>query len=259
MKTGDQLPPRWPWLFRLFRDYAPKYAAKHFHFVGIAKSMPAPSSWEGPALIVMNHPSWWDPIIGYVLCRFWPNRLDFAPIDATALEKYKFLAKAGLFGIDPGTLRGAREFLRVGRQLMTYANASLWVTAQGQFTDARIRPVELRAGVGHIAAGMSHGVILPIAVEYTFWNESKPVALIGCGSPIAAESLSGSGPKQCTSVVASALEKAMDALAAEAQSRDTTRFQPLVQSRAGVGGLYDFGRRARALLTGRRFRADHSE
>jgi hypothetical protein len=258
VKSVDELPPRWPWLFRLFRDYAPKYAAKHFHFVGLARSMPAPATWDGPALIVMNHPSWWDPILGYILCRHWPDRLDYAPIDAKALEKYKFLAKAGLFGIEPDTVRGAREFLRVGRVLMAHDRASLWVTAQGQFTDARVRPVVLRAGVGHIASGMTRGVVLPVAVEYTFWNESKPVALIGCGSPITSASLSGIGPKECTALIAGGLERAMDTLAVEAQTRDPEKFQPLVQGKAGVGGVYDLGRRARALFTGRRFRADHS-
>lgn len=256
--TPGQLPPRWPWLFRLFRDYAPKYAAKHLHAVRLAKALPRPTSWMGPAIFVMNHPSWWDPIIGYVLCRHWPDRLDYAPIDAVALKKYKFLGKVGLFGIEPNTTAGAREFLRVGRLLLDNDLATLWVTAQGEFTDARVRPVALRSGVGHLAATMNRGVVVPIAVEYTFWNESKPEALVGFGRVIDASECRGRSPRECTALIASELESTMNRLAEVAQSRDPALFTSLVEGKAGVGGIYDIGRRLRSLVTGRRFRAEHS-
>jgi 1-acyl-sn-glycerol-3-phosphate acyltransferase len=255
--TDATLPPRWPWLFKLFRDYAPKYAAKHLHAVRVARDLPPPQGWSGPAIVVMNHPSWWDPIMGYVACRFWPDRLDYAPIDASALRKYKFLGKAGLFGIEPGTVRGAREFLRVARTLLKNDRATLWITAQGGFTDVRVRPVTLRNGIGHAAAAMESGVVIPMAVEYPFWNESKAEGLIGFGPAIDARTLAGGDPAEVTRSIASALEATMDRLAELAQTRDASKFETIVAGQAGVGGVYDLGRRFRALVTGRRFQAAH--
>ncbi|MBE7212558.1 MAG: acyltransferase, partial [Gluconacetobacter diazotrophicus] len=54
-----------------------------------------------------------------------------------------------------------------------------------------------------------------------------------------------------------ALTDTMDRLAADAQSRDPRHFERLLRGTAGVGGPYDWGRRARAWAGGRRFDAAH--
>ena len=86
-RDSDALPRRWPWLFRGFRKYAHKYAARHFHAVRLARAGLPPASWDGPAIVVLNHPSWWDPILCLIFSNLWPDRLDFGPIDAVALKK----------------------------------------------------------------------------------------------------------------------------------------------------------------------------
>ena len=57
----------------------------------------------------------------------------------------------GFFGVDPSTLRGAAEFLRTGEAILSAPQRALWVTAQGEFTDVRTRPLQLKTGVGHLA------------------------------------------------------------------------------------------------------------
>lgn len=252
------LPTRWPWLFRGFRKYARKYAAKHLHSVRIAKCARPPSSWNGAAIMVMNHPSWWDPIIAFILSDLWPNRQNFAPIDAKALRQYRFLSKVGMFGVEQGTARGAREFLRTGHTILTNDQVTLWVTAQGEFTDVRSRPVQLRGGVGHLSECMDNGVIIPIALEYSFWNERTPEALVAFGQPMTIADCACESAETWTAQIARSLETIQDVLAIESQSRDDRRFDVLVQGRAGVGGIYDWGRRMRAWMSGRRFHAEHS-
>ena len=45
------------------------------------------------------------------------------------------------------------------------------------FAADRRRPLDLRPGVGHaVAAGA--GLIVPVAVEYPFWNERLPEAVV---------------------------------------------------------------------------------
>jgi hypothetical protein len=56
-----------------------------------------------------------------------------------------------------------------------------------------------------------------------------------------------------------ALEDTLDRLAAEAESRDPSAFEPLLAGRAGVGGVYDLWRRLRAYATGRTFHPGHRE
>jgi 1-acyl-sn-glycerol-3-phosphate acyltransferase len=250
-------PPRWQGLFRLFRWYARRYAAKHLHAVRVAKSGPPPVALDGPTIVVMNHPSWWDPLLCFILSGLWPDRLDWGPIESKGLQRYRFLERVGLFGIATGTTRGAVTFLRIAKAILSDPKATLWVTAQGRFTDVRERPVRLRSGVGHLAESMDCGQLLPLAVEYVFWDERTPEALVYFGKPIDLAREPKRPAHEWTATIERALERAQDESAGLARRRDPALFTTLVQGRAGVGGVYDWGRRLRAWWRGERFRAEH--
>ena len=252
-----ELPPRWPWLFALFRRYARRYAAKHLHAVRMSKVGRPPAAPQGPTIIVLNHPSWWDPLMGFILSGLFPDRTHWAPIEAVGLRQYRFLARAGMFGVETGTARGAVEFLRTAQAILTDPRATLWITAQGRFVDARERPGRLRSGTGHLAERLESGLILPLALEYTFWDQRTPEALAYFGEPMAIADGPGRTAREWTEAIARNLERVQDALAAEAVRRDPELFDVVVSGRAGVGGVYDGWRRLKAWLRGRRFRADH--
>lgn len=61
------LPHRWHWLIRGFRRYCTRYVRKHFHAVRLSRSGAALPNTDEPILVVLNHSSWWDPLIGIVL------------------------------------------------------------------------------------------------------------------------------------------------------------------------------------------------
>jgi len=255
--AAGPLPPRWPWLFRLFRRYARRYVARHFHAVRVSKAGPSPKLGREPAIMVLNHPSWWDPLLCYVLSERWPGRTDWGVIDTVGLRQYRFLSRAGQFGIEPDSTRGAVQFLRTATAILADPAATLWLTAQGRFADVRERPVRLRSGVGHLATRLDRGVIVPVALEYPFWDQRTPEALVRFGEPLA---IAGGRPRSAqewTALVAAELELTMDALAAEARSRDESRFDVILRGRAGVGGVYDGWRRLVAGLRGRRFDPAH--
>lgn len=194
----------------------------------------------------------------FLLSGLWPGRKDYGPIEAAALKKYQFLGRIGLFGVEAGTPRGALQFLRTSRAILADSEATLWVTAQGEFTDARQRPVRFRNGVGRLAAEMTRGVIVPIAFEYTFWNERTPEALIAFAAPIPIAAHPGLTPTQWTGMLEGAMEQTQDRLASDSSSRDPARFNDFVCGRTGVGGIYDAWRRVKALLSAKPFDPRHS-
>ncbi|MFO0809645.1 MAG: lysophospholipid acyltransferase family protein [Gemmataceae bacterium] len=251
------LPPRWQWLFRLFRWYAGRYVAKHLHTVRILRAAPPPMRLNGPTVMVLNHPSWWDPLICYSLSHLWPDRVDWGPMEASALARYKLLSRAGVFGVETGTPQGARDFLRTTHAILADPRATLWVTAQGRFVDVRERPVKLRSGVGHLAERLVVGEVIPVAIEYTFWTERTPECLIAFGEPLRCGA--GQTARQWTAAIADELEATQDTLATAAKSRDPRQFQAIVNGRAGIGGVYDLYRRTMALATGHRFLPEHAE
>ena len=230
------------------------YFRRNFHAVRIARDGLPEAPPGHPLIVCANHPSWWDPALFALLTRLlFPGRAGFGPMDAAALGKYGVLRRIGVFGIEPGR-RGAARFLRTGLDLLADPATLLWITAEGAFTDPRIRPVRLRPGIAHLAH-RARAVVLPLAMEFPFWNERKPEALARFGPK-----LDGTGYESVaawTAALEQALMASMDALAAGAMSRDPARFITLVRGETGIGGVYDLWRRAAAWRTGRHFDPSH--
>lgn len=259
LRVGDEDPTRTrrAWFYRGFRDrYALRYVRKHFHAVRFSRgSAPLPVG-DAPIIIVLNHPAWWDPMICTVLSPRLEPREQYAAIDAVAVEKYGFFRWLGFFGVDTTSLRGAASFLRTATALMSQPNRVLWVTAQGRFCDVRTRPLDLRAGVGHLAARLERGYVVPLAIEYVFWSESTPEALVRFGEPLDLSAVRGTG-REWTARIETALTQTLDALNGEAMARDPEVFDTVLGGAVGVGGFYDVWRRMKAWARGRRFDPAH--
>ncbi len=276
MTAAPPLPRRVGWLLNGFRWYVRRFLRKNFHAVRLSLGSAAIPADGEPLLIVTNHPSWWDPMLGAFLLDLFPNHAHYGAIDAEMLEKYRVFKKLGFFGIDTKSLRGAAQFLKTGTAILAAPGRAVWVTAQGEFADVRRRPLNLKPGVGHLAARMPRGWVLPIAFEYAFWNERTPEALVRIGEaiPIRAGSVSdgflrtvahASGSDQArerasatwTARIEAALAQTLDALNADAVSRDPARFRTLLGGKTGAGGAYDFVRRLGSWMRFRRFDPTH--
>jgi 1-acyl-sn-glycerol-3-phosphate acyltransferase len=211
-------------------------------------------------VVFLNHASWWDPLTCLLLAgRYFPQRPAFAPIDAAALQRYRFLAKLGFFGITAGSARGAAEFLRVGTEILQSPRNMLWLTPQGKFTDARSRPLVLQSGLAHLASRSGPATFLPLAIEYTFWEERKPEVLLAFGTPVCnQQNRDRCGTDDWAALFASTLQDAQDALARAAQRRNADEWEVLLRGRSGTTPLYDLWRRARAVVTRQPFQQEHS-
>jgi len=252
---AGELPRRSPRLLGMFRRYVRWYVPRHFTALRLARSGFHPDQVRGPMVVVLNHPSWWDPLLCLLLCDLFPKHDHYAPIDARMLQKYRFFEKLGFFGIEPASVRGGRTFLETGSAILREPHGALWVTGEGRFTDVRRRPVKLQGGLGHLLAQQPQTTVLPLALELVFWNERLPEALARFGEPLAAEP--NRSPAEWTSELQIALEHNLDALALDSQSRSPERFEILLEGRKGVGLAYDAWRRIHAFFTGKKFTAGH--
>jgi 1-acyl-sn-glycerol-3-phosphate acyltransferase len=253
----SRVPVRWNWLFNGFCRYVRRYLRKNFNAVRLSLSSANIPNDGLPIIVVLNHPSWWDPLLCTVVSTLFHNVTHYGAIDAEALKKYPLFTKLGFFGVDTSSLRGAAEFLKVAEEIFATPNRSIWVTAQGQFTDVRVRPLALKSGVGHLAARLEQGWILPVAYEYTFWNEKLPEAMIRVGEPIRIADHPGIKGKQWTDLIEAHLTTTLDVLNQEVQSRDPSKFRIMIDGQSGIGGPYDWFRRSFAWLRGKRFESRH--
>ena len=257
--TAPDLPKRWLWLIGWFRWYVKRYLRKHFHAVRLSKASAPWPAGDIPVVVVLNHPGWWDPLLAVLLVDFCPDGEHYAAIDAVAVRKYRVFEYLGFIAVDTHSLRGAAQFLRAAEAALAAPNRSLWLTAQGRFSDVRARPLALRSGVGHLAARLPDAVVLPVAIEYVFWNERTPEALVRIGTPISTAAHPGLKPKEWTERTEAALTEALDGLNRESVARDPALFTMLLSGKVGVGGFYDGWRRLVASLRGRRFDPSHGD
>ena len=230
--------------------------ARGFRAVRLARPGLSELPADRPVMVYCNHPSWWDPAIAIGLNeRLFPGRAGFGPIEAAMLEKYRFMARIGLFGVAPDR-RGAAAFLRTGTRLAERADRAIWITAQGRFADPRMRPLDLRPGAAHLMARAPQLVALPLALEYPFWSEKRPEALLRFGDPV--EARRDEPAPALAARMEAALTQSCDALAHLAMARDAAAFETLIDGARGTGGPYALWQRGRAMLAGRRYMPDHA-
>ena len=243
---------------RWFIAYIDFFFRRNFHAVRLLQiCIPKPlAGW--PVLVCLSHPSWWDPLFAlYLSQRFFGGRHNYGPIASKGLSKYKFFEKLGFFGIDPETAAGSARFVRIGQSVLSRSDCALWVTAQGHFTDTRCRPIAFESGVGYLAHRLTRFAMLPLALEYTFWDERTPEAFVCFGEPIYVEAGHEKRAAEWTQIFSRRLEETQDALAERVMQRQASNFETLVEGRAGIGGVYDLWRALKARISGKRFRQEH--
>lgn len=210
----------------------------------------------GPIIVYMTHASWWDPMIGFLLWAQLPGRKHYGPMDATALSRYKILSKVGVFPIDLAGGRGGIQFLRTAEEILR-SGGVLWVTPQGRFADVRDRPPVFKAGLASLVARVPESTLIPVAMEYTFWDERTPEALIFVGEP--QHQRVGEATEALDQRLAGALGSAMAELETRARTRNPVAFATiLLTGRAGVGGFYGLGQRLRAFVLRRPYQVEHT-
>ncbi len=255
MKSALVLPSRR--LLAFFSRYLHWYIRRHFHGMRLANPDRFPNT-TGPLIVYANHASWWDPLSFIIISRYLrPAASHYAPMDATALKHYGFLRKLGLFPIESGTPRGAAQFLRASREILSTPNAVLWITPEGHFTDVRTRPAVFRPGMAAVVARLGPCTLVPLAFEYTFWDERLPEILMCCGRPIEVSDGHSHSAAEWSDQLAAALAATQDELSALAKLRDPALFTSILSGRAGVSGVYDAWKRLRAILTGRAYHGSH--
>ncbi len=239
-----------------FRHIVRGYFRRSFRAVRISEPARFAALPAGPLIVYANHSSWWDPMVLVLLAqKLMPQRRHFAPMDATALERYRILKRIGIFGVDMQSVRGAARFLRTGLEILT-SGGVLWITPQGRFADARERPLLFKPGMAALAARVPGGcTVLPLAIEYVFWDERFPETLLHFGHPVPIE---GKSTEEADALLHQALLDTMETLKEKAMARNPAAFTVLHGGKVGTGGFYEVGQRILARLRGRTYQPEHT-
>jgi len=247
------LPPDFdPRITRFFTWWTrDKMLAKKFAAVRLARGsredLTALADHDGPVIALMNHVSWWDPLVGLAIqSTFWPDRRPFTPMDIDQLRKLGIFRKIGTFGVDPDdprSLEAMADFL--AEQFAAHPKPAFWITPQGRFEDVRT-PIEVRPGAPRIAAdAIAAGLdvrVVSVALEYAFWLDPKPEVLIRV-APVSPERTNTPGWLRATR---DAMRTNASELAELVKTRDPAGFEHLLgDGRAKINPIYDVWLRLR--------------
>ena len=261
-ESDSLVPPVAHWLQNGFHQFLGKYLRRHFHTIAMLRHSDEEVSLNAdtPMIVYANHPSWWDPLIAHFLNRslFAPRQF-YAPIDAAALEQYKVFAKLGFYGIKADSKSGAADFLRVSKAILSTGSAAIWITPEGRFTDARDHSQPLMPGLAHLCSKMQTGYVVPMAFEYTFWDERLPLCLANLGTIINVSEHQSLTKESWSERLNDGLRIAQTQLADAAIERSPDRFRPMLSGKRGAGAIYDSFRRMKSWMTGREFQASHGD
>ncbi|WP_417736274.1 lysophospholipid acyltransferase family protein [Rosistilla oblonga] len=259
--TNPPVPEISRFLLRGFRRYSRRMIRKQFHAVALLREGLAQArgiAADQPLIVYGNHPGWWDPLAAHLVCETcFPDRDFFAPIDAAALQRYRILARLGFYPLEMGTATGAANFLRCSRAILDRPAASLWLTPEGRFCDPRDRSAELMPGLAHLCSRFEQGAIVPLAIEYPFWEERLPEMLMALGDPIDVAAHREMSKSDWRGLLTQRLRATQDQLARVAIDRDTEALEIVLRGGRGSGAGYDLARRFRSLFSGTRYQASH--
>jgi 1-acyl-sn-glycerol-3-phosphate acyltransferase len=252
MPQTRELPTISRFTLQLFRRVVRGYFRRHFRAVSV-QGAERLAGVSGPVIVYANHSSWWDPMVSVLLAeKLLPGREHYAPMDAEALKKYPILRRIGIFPVEMSSARGAAQFLRTSQAILA-GGGVLWITPQGRFADVR-EALVFKPGLGALAVRVAGVTLVPLAIEYTFWDERLPETLLRVGEPVRV--VEG---EEATEQLEAALAAVMGELKAAAMARDPGAFPSLLRGGRGTGGLYGVGRRLRGWVTRKPVALDHTK
>ena len=254
-----------------FHWYIPRYMRKHFHALALNQSeLQSVEIKPSDSLVVYaNHSSWWDPLVAMFSAKHMFSDFTFyAPIDASALKKYRIFSKLGFFPVEQESFQGAKHFLEVSLRLLERPGTSIWITPEGRFVDARDNSAEFMPGISHLAHSLQRRSsnneartwFVPIAIEYTFWEERLPEILVWFGRPqIVSRSVAPLSNAEWAQRLTTNLRNSQQRLAQAAIERDESKFEVMLSGSAGTSRIYDPWRRFWARITGQQLDLQHGQ
>lgn len=226
--------------FGFFAWYVRRLLSKRFFAVRIVRGssavLGAVARTPGPIIVALNHPSWWDPLVGVLLHHsFMPDRHVCGPIDSRELARFRFMRKLGLFGVDPDDPDALSPMVDHAAELLSRRpNGAFWITPQGAFTDVR-EEVKIRPGVSALAARIGPAAV-SLAIEYGFWTDQRPEVFLSVQPVETPASATTAGWHR---TFTRAMRANAAALADLVRTRDASAFETFLGGGSRIHPVYD--------------------
>ncbi len=161
------------WAKFIFHIYVMRLMKRHFHTFHLFGDLPQPDP-NLPMLLIPNHSTWWDGFFVYLLNEEILKREIYLMMLDSQLSKYKFFARVGAYGIEPGDKKKVLKSLAYTVELMQKLNTMVCIFPQGELFPWGKRPLNFKKGIELIIKKYSQPVnILPLAMRTEYIGEQR--------------------------------------------------------------------------------------
>jgi 1-acyl-sn-glycerol-3-phosphate acyltransferase len=139
----------------------------------------------GPVVLVSNHQSYWDVMIGIWLVHRVLAADPYGMMDAANLRRLPFFTRIGVFGVERGEKGLGRESLTYAAGLLDRPGRVVWIFPQGDERPSTLRPLGFRRGAAVVAAAAPGARVVPLALRYELGKTELPYAWLDFGPALA--------------------------------------------------------------------------
>lgn len=200
-----------------------------------------PRADDAPLIVYLNHPSWWDGYLCFVIDRILLRSSfdSYLMMEDKQLRSYRFFTWSGAFSVDRTRPESAARSLRYSAKLLGRERPSaLYIFPQGMLSPSDQRPLRLYRGAAQIAILLDREVtFLPVALRYEFGKEQLPEAFLRIGPAHRARP-----PLQATALtreLQQRLSRNCDQLRDDFLSGRTASYPTVLRGRQGINRLFD--------------------
>ena len=160
-----------------FAVYARRLLARHAASVRWRGALPSRGE---RALYLVNHSSWWDALVVFLLSREVGGD-QVALMGEAGLRQFPFFGRLGALAVPAS--RGPREVLRLFRQVRARvdAGAQVWMFPQGEQRHPDVQPLGFERGADVLARALAPCRVVPIALRWETWRSQHPELLVSIG------------------------------------------------------------------------------
>ncbi|MFU8860710.1 MAG: lysophospholipid acyltransferase family protein [Cyclonatronaceae bacterium] len=170
--------PFFMFFFRIYTKFLFKRRFRNIYLLNNYTPTPQRSS-----LYYMNHASWWDALIPFLLNEYLFRQHARAMMDIRQLRKYPFFRKIGVYSVDRKNARSALFSLAKTKEWLQKGGNSIYLFPQGSIKN-EYKPLEFEHGIGWLARECKECDIVPLAIHINHVRGNKPDLFLMTGRPV---------------------------------------------------------------------------
>lgn len=170
---------------------------------------------ESRTVYYLNHHSWWDGLIPFLLNEFRFRQNARALMEEPQMKRYTFFRKIGAFSVNRSDPRKAITSLRYAVQSMERPKASLFIYPEGKITPA-CSELHFEEGLGWLHSKVDREKVdfVPLGIFMHTYRTDKPELYLYVGNP--SEPDTGETVEQTTRFFERHLQQILDSMCATA-------------------------------------------